>query len=72
MLTREENDLVTQVGPGTPLGDTLRLTDLWTSVAPQVNTLSRGGGLPRRVRHVVRRPADQAPDRRAPRTTSRR
>ena len=24
MLTREENDLVTRVGPGTPLGDTLR------------------------------------------------
>ena len=24
MLTREENELITRIGPGTPMGDTMR------------------------------------------------
>ncbi|HTE86984.1 MAG TPA: Rieske 2Fe-2S domain-containing protein, partial [Dehalococcoidia bacterium] len=47
MLTREENELLTRVGPGTPMGDLIR--QYWLPFLPSAD-LAEADGRPQRVR----------------------
>src|SRR6185437_6334587 len=47
MLTREENERLTRVGPGTPMGNLMRR--YWHPVAAKAQLLERGGVMPVRI-----------------------
>jgi 5,5'-dehydrodivanillate O-demethylase len=47
MLSREENDRLTRVGPGTPMGNLMRR--YWHPVAAKAQLLERGGVMPVRI-----------------------